>query len=315
MALAVASAVGVALGSAGPDGPALGALLPVTRAGIITGFAVMVGVSLLPPLLGPDEGDAPVWAAARRLGLLGAGLAVGSSIGHLLARVDQIAPGAGLRPVLVLRYVATFTVGKALVAAAMAGLAYLILAGRRGFLPRRDAAAGIMIAFVGVLPVSLSGHASHVEADFGGPMVLAMAGHVLGAMCWVGVLTVLAAVLRGYPSALARTLPRYSRFAGGCAALVALTGSLSAAVILTAEAGAETSWTEVLTDPYGLLVLAKLAGLLIVVALGARIRFTFLPGLREGRVGTTVRWILVEVAAMGAVFGIAALLAGASPTL
>jgi copper transport protein len=91
--------------------------------------------------------------------------------------------------------------------------------------------------------------------------LLADTSHLAAASVWIGGLIILAACLlrRRRTAELAEALPRYSRLALGCVAVLALTGTYQA-------------WREVWPIPalwstsYGQLLLAKVVGFLLIVA-------------------------------------------------
>jgi len=148
------------------------------------------------------------------------------------------------------------------------------LLGRRG-------ASWLVGALVLALPATwaIVGH-----GDVGNQVVLSLASeslHVLAVTTWFGGLTVLSlAVLRRATrnEALA-VLPRFSTLALTCVSIIAVTGLYQA----WREIG--LSWTGLVTTSYGLLVVAKVAGLLVLVGLGAFARWVLRRTVRRPDVG------------------------------
>jgi putative copper export protein/methionine-rich copper-binding protein CopC len=154
----------------------------------------------------------------------------------------------------------------------LVGAAVVALAGAA--LARRGSSAGWTVAAVGAVGVAgataLSGHAAGVPRL--APLAIGVdAAHILGAGGWLGTLLVIVAV--GIPAALrlpsgprgraaAELVHAFSPLALACAALVAVTGGISAWLHL-GELGA--LWG----SAYGRTLLLKLALLLPVAALGA----------------------------------------------
>ena len=131
--------------------------------------------------------------------------------------------------------------------------------------------------------------------------------HLVGAAVWVGglaVLTVLAGRLGADLPAAAR---RYSAVAGWCLVIVGASGLVNGAIRVGGRADLGTR--------YGVLLLTK-AGLLVVLGLlGLWHRRATLPRLAAGRDRAFWRLVVVELAVMGAVSGVAVALAGSAPPL
>jgi putative copper resistance protein D len=299
--------------------------------------AAGIGLALLPLLVGerPGElrrGGRPGAAtepserarrtALRRAARFGVLLAAGWAIVALLALWLQAADAAGaapvrLSPALLAEYAGQVAAGRGLLltlgcAVLLMGLqlAALVRLGRdgaRGRVRYQELALGAGV--LGVLPGPVTGHAAgHAGHD---PAVLVIALHVVAACLWVGGLLATVLVLAAHRRLAAVALPRFSAVAGYCAATVALTGVLSAALRLPTPAA-------LVGTGYGLLVLAKAACLAVLLGLGWRARRTLLTrvaGLASGGQGAAplARWLGLELVVMAVVFGFAAALAGAAP--
>lgn len=286
----------------------------VTRVGIELGCLLMVGTNLLPFLLKGWQAPArgAVWARARALSFAAACLSLACALAQLLARVSQASPDGSVDLSAIVRFLDEFAVGKALVVATLAAAIYAV----REQVSRRalgdPVTLELMLAFSVILPVSLSGHATHVSYRWSDLMVLTMIGHVLSAVYWVGGLVVIAALVVRHPPALALALPRFSTIATGCVALVGVTGLVNAAVI-AGEVVDRSSFGHLLGSTYGILLMAKTLLLLAILASGAHIRFKFLPSVRAGKSGAARTWMVLEFSLMAAVMGFAAVLSSTSP--
>jgi len=140
---------------------------------------------------------------------------------------------------------------------------------------RRARVVALALAGAMALTTALSGHA----ADWGDvtPSVLLDWIHVLAASLWIGGVVALALVAFGPGSALAPSsvthiCARFSRLAGGSLAAVVLTGVYNAWVQLPDVAAFRDT-------PYGRVLLAKLALVVVLVLLGGTNRYALLPRL------------------------------------
>ena len=140
---------------------------------------------------------------------------------------------------------------------------------------RRARVVALALAGAMALTTALSGHA----ADWGDvtPSVLLDWIHVLAASLWIGGVVALALVAFGPGSALAPSsvthiCARFSRLAGWSLAAVVLTGVYNAWVQLPDVAALRDT-------PYGRVLLAKLALVVVLVLLGGTNRYALLPRL------------------------------------
>ncbi|MGH3715750.1 MAG: cytochrome c oxidase assembly protein, partial [Micromonosporaceae bacterium] len=158
--------------------------------------------------------------------------------------------------------------------------------------------AGLAVAML--LPPVFTGHASatgnHILA------VDSLLWHVVAAAVWAGGLyaLLLARRLPGLPGAASR----YSRAAGWCFAIVAVSGTVNALSRLDLSD---------LDTGYGRVVLAKVAALGGLGLLGLWQRRRGLVALRTGVPGAFRRYAVVELLLFAATFGLAAALARTPP--
>jgi putative copper resistance protein D len=286
-----------------------GWLLPAARAVFDATGVGAVGLTLLPLLIGgarPREAARARTTAHRALVVAGAGWASAAALMLWL----QVADATGTAPLAVpVRrmgdYLGAAVGGRALVVAAVCGLgvaaAGALAARRRGSVP--DGLLPVP-ALVGVLALPVTGHAATAPAH--DLAVLALAVHVAAAACWVGALGATAWLAAPRRELLAATLPRYSPLATACLVAVTATGVLGAALRLPSPAA-------LVHTSYGWLLLGKGAGVLVLGLLGAHARTRLLPAVQARRSAPLAGWLPAELVTMGAVVGLAAVLAGSAP--
>jgi copper resistance protein D len=212
----------------------------------------------------------------------------GASLGASVAAVPSVLTGTHF--------------GQILAARAAAAVVALLLSAER----TRAFQAFVLLVMAGIaLSLSLTGHA----ADWG-DVTLAVAvdwAHAVAASAWTGGLIALALVAgrREAPwprESLAAVAPRFSRLAGLCLLVVAVTGSYNA-------------WTQLggvsrlVTTAYGRVLIAKLAVVAALVWLGAVNRYVLLPRLapESAAHGPGARaFRMVRLAAFGSSRGAAA---------
>jgi putative copper resistance protein D len=265
--LAGALALGEGAPQAVPTGlPDAGRLtgwgLPVVRllvdfAAVTTVGLLLTGVFLLPSPEGRMAGLA--LRAIRAAGPVAAAWAV-LCVGQLLLAVsDAFAVplsgtfGGGLLNGFALES----STGRALLAQAL--LAALVAVSARFTLATREGVVLLAVAVAALAPPVLTGHSA--AAGSHNLAVVSLLVHVVSVSAWVGGLLGLGWVAwRGskrFPAALAR----FSVLAAWCLALVAVSGTLNAAVRLGEP-------STLLSSSYGALVLAKAAALVALGALG-----------------------------------------------
>lgn len=162
------------------------------------------------------------------------------------------------------------------------------------------------LAVFGVLPVPMTGHSSS-----GGQHDLAsnsLVFHLVGASLWVGGLIALMVFARRVPQgeALRVATTRFSAVALVCWIIMAASGVINAWVRVPVSV--------LFTDPYGLLVVAKIVALLALGGFGYVHRRRSVKAIQEGGSGNLlVRLAGVEMLVMFATIGIAVALARTPP--
>jgi len=160
-----------------------------------------------------------------------------------------------------------------------------------------------LVSIAGLLPIAMTGHSSS-----GGQHDLATNSlllHLVAAALWVGGLVALLAHARRRGAHLGLATARFSVVALVCWIVMAASGVINALVRLPLS--------DLLTSGYGLLVLAKTAGLLVLGLFGHLHRRQSVPRVRAGSPAALVRFAAVEVLVMFLTIGVAAALARTPP--
>ncbi|MCA2219997.1 copper resistance D family protein [Nonomuraea aurantiaca] len=293
-------------------GPVVAYGLPIVRVLLDLAAVAVVGLSLVPKLLGFDAPEltepvlrrtrpltvtaAWVWAVCALLTIVfqTAELNPGGlpTVGMIAAYVDGVGTGQGL----------LFSAACALVAAGIG-----LMAVRFG--EKVPAELRIIVALFGLLPIPVTGHA--VNSVWHDPIMIAMETHVMGAAAWAGGLVATAVFVAPRPSLLAAALPRFSRMATVCLLLVGLSGLITGLGTMALTPGVELPGA-IVTSHYGVLVVVKLTLTALLVPLAGNIRFRLLPLIRRAEPTAVVGWVAAEVALMGMAYGVAVAITRAS---
>ena len=159
----------------------------------------------------------------------------------------------------------------------------------------------IAIAFVGLIPLALTGHASGTANH--GMAVNSIGMHLVGISIWIGGLVTVVGV---GVTAVGEHIRRYSTLALFSFALVAVSGVASAWIRIG-------EWQNLFTS-YGALIVLKTAGLVLLGLFGAAYRLRLRNRVAAGATGgIAVRLVLAELVVMGATSGVAAALARTAP--
>jgi copper resistance protein D len=152
----------------------------------------------------------------------------------------------------------------------------------------------LVAALLGVVTPAVTGHAG--SAPNHQLAVISIALHGASAALWCGGLAALVTLVAHRGILLRDTIGAFSTLAGGCLAVVTITGLLNAWLRLE-------SWSALFTTGYGALVIAKTACLVLLALLGGIAR----QRLAAGRT-PVLRWAGWEVAVMAVTLGLAATL-------
>ena len=285
--------------------------LPAVRAAAEALMALTIGAVLLAAFLVPPQRsgylDVSGYRALRAASWTAAGWAVATVLLVPLSVAEALGRPLGdvLDPSLLLNLVPRLSAATAWSLTAL--VAVVVLVGCRSVLTWGWTAVLLGIALLGPLPVTLTGHSAGGGAHDIATDSLVL--HVLSASLWIGglVAVLITASSRGPDRevALATAVPRFSRLALVCWAVLAVTGTVNALVRIPFAALFGTG--------YGTLVLAKTASLLALGALGAlHRRSTVVPAAR-GDARALLRLGGVEVLLMLATIGLAVALGRSAP--
>ncbi|MFC0314521.1 copper resistance D family protein [Gordonia phosphorivorans] len=305
-----------------PKSVAAGGAARTGRVLAVVVAGVLVGLVLCAALAGPDGPLSSAWpggialAAGCLLVGLGALSLVGAEPVHsviagvagcwgaasLITAWLQVAERAGRSPMRVGFGDVTLGVQTGLAALICVGGAIVVLAWvYRPFAPPTLVA---VVAGIGVFAVATTGHA----AVSLWPQLL-VGVHAVLAAWWAGTLAAMALTVRGR-GGWARALPEFSRLALPAVGVLVATGVGAAALQL----GVGADWWQ---TGYGRVVLAKAAGLAVLLVLAAVARRTWVPAASRHRTDEAVslRRAVVEVALLTVLLGLAAGLATTAPGL
>ncbi|MEV7013140.1 CopD family protein [Streptosporangium sp. NPDC051022] len=293
-------------------GPLVEYGLPVLRVLLDLAAVAVVGLSLLPKMLGFDDPDRtePVMRRARPLAVTFAWAWALLALVVIVFQTAQLNPGTIPTPAMIAEYVNGVGAGQGMLFSAACALAYAgigLLAVRFG--EKVPAELRIVIAFFGLLPIPVTGHA--VNSVWHDPIMISMELHVMGSAAWTGGLLMIMLLVAGNRELLARVLPRFSRLATLALVLVSLSGLVTGLSSMALTQGVELPGA-LFGSHYGLLVLAKTAGVALLIPFAAHIRFRLLPRITARQGTAVVAWAAAEITVMGLAYGLAVALTTAS---
>ncbi|GAA1690645.1 copper resistance D family protein [Fodinicola feengrottensis] len=282
--------------------------IALARALLDISAVATVGLSVLPKLF-PVERLAAAEAMLVRIrpvAVFTAATWAFSALMALVLQAGELSPGTPITLAAVVDYVRHIGAGQGLLFTAGFALAYVVfgaLAIRFGEAVPAELRAGI--ALFGLLPLPVTGHAS--ASRLHDLTMVSMELHVVGASLWTGGLLATVAVLARRADLLADALPRFSKLATLCLAVVAVTGVLNALAELAFTPGVALPGS-LFTTGYGQLVLAKIVFVLILAATGGAIRYRLLGPIGRGERTALVGWVTLELLVMGLAYGVAVVL-------
>jgi putative copper resistance protein D len=292
-------------------GPVVQFLHPLARVLLDLSATVVVGLSLLPKLLGfgrPAVTE-PVLRIARPAAVVAAAVWVFTALVSIVIRAYQARPGQPLTMGSVVDYVQRVGAGQGLLFSAVCALLYLwvgSLAARKG--ETVPAELRILIAMFGLLPLPITGHASNWR--FHDYSMISMELHVLGAAAWTGGLGALVVLVAHRKGLLAEALPKFSKLATISLVLVTATGLFNGLLELGLNPVVSLPGS-LFTTSYGLLLIGKAVCAGALALLGANIRWRLLPRIAKHQRTAVLGWAAAELAIMGVAFGLAVVLASA----
>ncbi|WP_337729355.1 MULTISPECIES: CopD family protein [unclassified Saccharothrix] len=284
---------------------------PLVRTLLDLAATVVVGLSLLPKLLGftrPAVTE-PVLRIARPAAVVAAAVWAFTALLSIVIRAYETRPDVTVTMSSVVDYVQRVGAGQGLLFSAVCALAYVvvgIMAVRRG--ESVPAELRILISMFGLLPLPVTGHASNWKYhDYS---MISMELHVLGAAAWTGGLAALVVLVSHRRGLLADALPKFSKLATVSLVLVSVTGLFNGLLELFLNPVVALPGSLVTTS-YGLVLLGKIVCAVLLALLGANIRWRLLPHIARHKTTAIVAWATVEVTIMGIAFGLAVILSRA----
>lgn len=285
--------------------------IPAVRVLLDIAATAVVGLSLLPKLLGFDRPThtEPVMRIARPAAVIAAAVWVLAALMAIVLQAAEIRPGAPVTVESVWNYVLTVGAGKGLLFSAGCALIYVFIgtmAVRSG--ESVPAELRILISMFGLLPIPVTGHASNWKYhDYS---MVSMELHVLGAAAWTGGLAAIITLVAFRKGLLATALPRFSKVATISLIVVTATGLFNGLLELGLSPVHDLPGS-LFTTGYGLVFVGKALCAGAIALLGANVRWRLLPQIEKHKVTAVVTWASVEVAIMGVAFGLAVVLSRA----
>ncbi|TMR23670.1 copper resistance protein CopD [Nonomuraea turkmeniaca] len=292
--------------------PIVSAGLPIVRVLLDVAAVAVVGLSLLPKLLGFDDPERtePVLIRVRQLAVTAAWAWAICALLTIVFQAAELNPGGVPTFGMIAAYVSDVGTGQGLLfsaACALAAAGIGLMAVRFG--EKVPAELRVIVALFGLLPIPVTGHA--VNSVWHDPLMVSMEIHVIGAAAWTGGLVATAVFVAPHRELLAVVLPKFSRMATVCLLMVGLSGLITGLGTMALTPGV-TLPGAIVTSPYGVLLVVKTLLMASLVPLAAHIRFRLLPAVRQGRATALVGWAAAEVAVMGLAYGVAVAITRAS---
>ena len=290
--------------------------LPVVTVGSELTAAVALGGALLAAAVLPRGGgrassEGRAWPTALLVAAVAAGLWTVLAVVDLVLSYASIAGRAPTGPTFGAElglFVTSVSLGRTLLGVAGVAAVVCVVA----LLATRPVGALLTALLVGVA-LAMQSQTGHAAGEVSHELAISsMFLHLAGAAVWIGALAALALVAHRLGRDLAAAVERYSAIAAWAFAGVAISGTVNAAIRLGAP-------SELVTTPYGRLVVVKVVLFGALGALGWAHRRRTIPALADA--GTTSsrapgafwRLVAVELAVMGAVSGVAVALGSTPP--
>lgn len=284
---------------------------PLVRVLLDLSATVVVGLSLLPKLLGftrPAVTE-PVMRIVRPTAVVAAAVWAFTALLSIVIRTYEVRPDQPVTLDGVVGYVQQIGAGQGLLFSAVCALLYLwigILAVRNG--ESIPAELRILVSMFGLLPLPITGHAANWKYhDYS---MISMELHVLGAAAWTGGLGALIVFVAHRKGLLAGALPKFSKMATISLVLVSVTGLFNGLLELALNPVVHLPGS-LFSTPYGLVLLGKTGCAIALALLGANIRWRLLPYIAQHKPTALLGWAAAELTVMGVAFGLAVVLSAA----
>jgi cytochrome c oxidase assembly factor CtaG/putative copper export protein len=285
--------------------------LPAVRATAEVFMVLTIGAVLLATFLVPPQRSGYLDVAGYRALRIASWTAAGWLASAVLLVPLSVAEALGrpvgdvLDPGLLFDLVPRLSAATAWSLTALVAL--VVMVGCRSVLTWGWTAVLFGIALLGPLPVTLTGHSAGGGAHDVATDSLVL--HVLAASLWIGGLAavLITAASRGpdRAAALATAVPRFSRLALVCWAVLTVTGVVNALVRISPG--------DLISTGYGALVLAKAVSLVVLGAIGAVHRRSTVAPAAGGEPRALLRLGGVEVLLMLGTIGLAVALGRSAP--
>ncbi|WP_245819771.1 CopD family protein [Rhodococcoides yunnanense] len=277
-----------------PDGPDPSSVLRVLADCL---GATALGLALLRTDLFPVRSRPPIW---RTTAVIGGLWTVAESALVVAAAAESYGGGIGTLPMSSFgSFLTDITVGQLGIVSVLctAGVCVYGLVAFRGSREVTTVPVAVL-AVVALVARPITGHMS--QQPFG---ALFVAVHVVAAAVWLGVLAGMALTLRA-KGAWALALPVYSRLAWWSVWILAVSGTIDAAVKVGGLGG-------LVDTGYGRIVLAKTLLLVILVLLARKLRSDWLVAVaaHRAKVDESVVRAAAHICVLTSAFGLAAALA------
>lgn len=281
--------------------------LPAARLGNQIFAVATVGLLLASVVLSPRDGKGLSATGYRRLraagwAALGWSLSAATALCFSLSDLIGLPVGRAVSPTSLVTFSLTVNLGQALAVTALLAMVVFVLC--RTALRPAGATVALALAVSATVPVVFTGHA--IGAGDHQVAVSSQLLHVVPVTLWAGGLLALALTRGGPVAHLAIAVQRFSPLAAACLAAVTVSGVISAAIRLSSPG-------DLVSVPYGQLVLVKTAVLTGIAGVGWWQRRAALPALRAGDRRRFTRVAGVEILLFGAAAGAATALSRTAP--
>lgn len=310
--------------------------IPVVRVLLDVSVVAAMGLALLAKFLGFDHPDRtePVMIKARRLAVRMSWSWVAFALISLVLYSAEVYPNdfptrtstfldlvtaplsflqyAVTSPDLIWQYIVAVPAGKGLLLVAGLGLLSVWLCRisvRRGESVPAELRAGI--AAFGLLPLPLTGHATDwIYHDL---VMMSMELHLIGAAAWAGGLGATILFLSRRPALLAMALPRFSRLAGYCVFIVAVSGLLSGLATLATSDIEVPLPASIWSTHYGQLLIVKTVCVSLIAVIAVIVRRGMLVTIADQKPTAVAKWCGFELLVMAVAYGVAVVLTRSAP--
>lgn len=288
--------------------------IPLMRTILDVAAAVVVGLALIPKLVGFNrpETTEPIMAPYRQVARWASLVWAASALVSIVLLAAELTPGRMVRLSDIWHYLIAVSPGKGLALSAAAALLSWYLAKlsiKHG--ERVPAELRVGVALFGLLPLPLTGHGSNWY--YHDLSMVSMELHVTASTAWAGGLGALIVMLATHRELLQGAIAKFSRLATWCVFIVAASGAVNGLIELWLSP-ITTLPSSLWETRYGVLLIAKAACIVVIGLIALHVRTRIMPAIEAGRRTALVRWAGLEVLVLALAFGIAVALTKVSVT-